>query len=454
MTSTDRYFKNGYFEENFGLVCCDEQLLIDKFGVDGKLVLVAGSLDEASEKEIITDYVADMLIAYKYYKESADYQGVMAYFDHCISGIIYTGYKEKYQSIIDENAEYRLNGGDDSKFYVEYSNNQVFQSYIKDIFSNIGYTYLLADNLDNYTYTRTSFASLFSYWKIEGQDPIFTETSTTSSVQFTLDKKLVGNEVIFSYSVYNKLFSTNYNEFTYTSFVPHTVKLYRLSNLTDGEVVGEYELYIKSLTKSSSTASSEALNGIYHSNIKCSGLMFSDLSQSTVIYNTAKAEGLHIKHPDLGGACLVYTVIEIFKAFIYLIIVLLLIFSISHIILYGISSMKKNSYEIGVLKSLGTKNKYISQIFLVKVFIIGLIIGGISLLGIFLTCFISNNLLLVAFEKIVRTSFFDLDIIVIRPLVVVINILLVWIVSIISALIPILYLKKIKPLNILRENKK
>lgn len=454
LASSDRNFKNGYFTESFGLVCCDEQLLIDKFGVDGKLVLVAGSLDKASEKELITDYIADMLISSKYYKESADYEGVMKYFVNNISGIIYTGYKEKYQGIIDECKEFKLNGGSDGEFYEENGDNPVFKSYIKDIHSSLGYSFLLADNLDNFVYSRTSFVSLQSYWHIEGEEPLLTESTTTGAVTFNVDKKLSGNEVTLYFAIYNKLFNTNYNEYTYTSFEPQTIKLYRLSNIHDGEIVGEYEIYVKSLNKSTSTASPEAMNGIFHMDTNCSGLMFSDPSQTNVIFNTAKEEELHIYHPDLGASCLVYTIIEIFKAFIYLIIGLLLVFSVSHIILFGISSMKKNSYEIGVLKSLGAKNKYISQIFLVKVFIIGLIIGAISLVGILLTCFASNQILLLAFTKILRTSFFNLDIIIVRPLVVFINILLVWVVSLISALIPIIYLKKIKPLNILRDNKK
>ena len=338
------------------------------------------------------------------------------------------------------------------KYLNDNRNNKQLKSFLNEIFSCLGYTYMISNDYYNDFNGKVEYFSIGNcFYQKDGEDSVFVSESGNT---YTISKNLVSNEVSFKFTDYNTIFGTSYTEYNLNTFVPHSVKIYKCSNVTDGEKIAEYEIYIKALNNAKTYCSKEGIKNIFDLNMNCIGLMFDNIEQENIILKTANELDLIVFNQDTSKTSAIYTVISIFKGLIYFVIGLLLVFSIVHIILYGITSIKKNSYEIGVLKSLGTKSKYINRIFLIKVFIVGLIIGGISIIGICITCLISDKLLIFAFEKVLRATLFDLKIISISPLLIFINILLVWAVSLISSLIPILYLKKIKPLDILRENKK
>ena len=447
----DGQFKNGYLPETLGLVCCDEELLLSKFGVDGEVIFLEGSLEEGKSKHIITDYIADKLILMKDYSGTADYSGVYQKYNSSYGGIVYTGYKERYGDII-EQLTIATENGTLQKYLNDNRNNKQLKSFLNEIFSCLGYTYMISNDYYNDFNGKVEYFSIGNcFYQKDGEDAIFVSESGNT---YTISKNLVSNEVSFKFTDYNTIFGTSYTEYNLNTFVPHSVKIYKCSNVIDGEKIAEYEIYIKALNNAKTYCSKEGIKNIFDLNMNCIGLMFDNIEQENIILKTANELDLIVFNQDTSKTSAIYTVISIFKGLIYFVIGLLLVFSIVHIILYGITSIKKNSYEIGVLKSLGTKSKYINRIFLIKVFIVGLIIGGISIIGICITCLISDKLLIFAFEKVLRATLFDLKIISISPLLIFINILLVWAVSLISSLIPILYLKKIKPLDILRENKK
>ena len=133
---------------------------------------------------------------------------------------------------------------------------------------------------------------------------------------------------------------------------------------------------------------------------------------------------------------------------------LLFIVSFSHIVLYGINSIRKNIYEIGVLKALGTKSIDIAKIFIVQIAVIGFAISIVSILGIYLSSILSDLLLISAFEEFLTITIYGLNIIPVNIPVVSLDLTLVFIISIISSIIPLIYLKTIKPLNILKGKKK
>ena len=148
------------------------------------------------------------------------------------------------------------------------------------------------------------------------------------------------------------------------------------------------------------------------------------------------------------------TIIFVFEGVCYLILGLLLVFSLAHIIIFGVNSIRKNNYEIGVLKALGTKNMDIGLIFFLKILSVGLMIICASIIGMIICRYISNALLISAFERFVHLTIYNLKIIRIDVLTIFITLLLLLAISLISSIFPLVYLRKLKPLNILRENKK
>ena len=127
---------------------------------------------------------------------------------------------------------------------------------------------------------------------------------------------------------------------------------------------------------------------------------------------------------------------------------------VAHIIAYGINSIKNNLYEVGVLKALGAKSFDIGKIFVLQIIMVGFLICITSIVGMYLTTNLANSLLLSSFEEFIGINIFNIDIITYIPKVVSIDLIILLVLSIVSSVIPLIYLHNIKPLNILKGNKK
>ena len=62
MPSTASNTASFYIEETYGTLVCNEDFLIRKYGVDGKIKVLAGDLYKNNYGTIITDYIADSIL--------------------------------------------------------------------------------------------------------------------------------------------------------------------------------------------------------------------------------------------------------------------------------------------------------------------------------------------------------------------------------------------------------
>ena len=183
-------------------------------------------------------------------------------------------------------------------------------------------------------------------------------------------------------------------------------------------------------------------------------MYFDNTEQYELIKQVSTDNDLLISTVDTPVIPVINTILGIFNGLCYFIIILLFVVSFVHVVLYGINSIKKNIYEIGVLKALGSKNFDIGKIFLIQIGVIGLAISIVSILGIYLSSLFSDLLLVSAFEEFLTITIFGLNIIPVMPKIVTLDLVLVFFISIISSIIPQLYLITVKPLNILKGKKK
>ena len=127
---------------------------------------------------------------------------------------------------------------------------------------------------------------------------------------------------------------------------------------------------------------------------------------------------------------------------------------IVYLIVYGINSIRRNLYEIGVLKALGSKSIDISRIFIAQIVGVGALVIIFSILGINVISTISNKMLISAFEEFMTIKIFNLSIIKATFSIMALDLSIVFVVTLVSSNIPLIYLKKVKPLNILKGKKK
>ena len=75
-------------------------------------------------------------------------------------------------------------------------------------------------------------------------------------------------------------------------------------------------------------------------------------------------------------------------------------------------------------------------------------------MGIEVFSSISNKILISAFEDFMTIKIFTLKVIPVKPKIMTFDLIIVFVVTLTSSIIPLIYLKALKPLNILKGKKK
>ena len=439
--------------ETYGTLCCDEEylkkLFSDSLTEDGNLKLTAGSLDDCERNLIMTDYIADILIEHE--NKYSDHESIVKK-SKKTRAIIDTGYKEKYANIYKKVDEAVNNKVSSSDFLLQNSKNEEMINFLKDVETRLALTYSFSDDFhadifSNYTPDELKIADLYCS---DG------EINSTLDSQWTFKRNstLKDDEIYMSYSTYNSIFGTFYSSINDSSFKPIEVTIRKYYN-NDPNGIVEFEKTVKVTKLTNSTAVSknlyrELLEVKYH----CYGLYFDNVEQYDIVRDVSTEQNLLISSIDTPVIPVINTILGLFMGLCYFVLILLFVVSFAHIVLYGIGSIRKNLYEIGVLKALGAKSFDIGKIFIVQIAIIGFLVSIVSILGIYLSALFSDILLISAFEEFLTITIYGLNIIPVIIPIVSLDLTLVFIISIISSIIPLIYLKTIKPLNILKGKKK
>ena len=117
---------------------------------------------------------------------------------------------------------------------------------------------------------------------------------------------------------------------------------------------------------------------------------------------------------------------------------------------FGVKSIRQNTYQIGVIKALGGRNVDVMKIFVLKTFIIGFAVSVISALTSTLFIVAANSILVASIETVLGMKLLTVSIISIIPALLVLDAAAMIIISFISALLPTIMLKKIKPFKIIK----
>jgi ABC-type antimicrobial peptide transport system permease subunit len=120
------------------------------------------------------------------------------------------------------------------------------------------------------------------------------------------------------------------------------------------------------------------------------------------------------------------------------------------LILFGLRSIKQNSYQIGVIKALGGRNVDVQKIFVIKTFIIGIIIAIVSTATSVLFIGAADKVLIASIETVLKLNVEGFEVIRFMPRLIAFDAVLMIFLSFISALIPAILLKKIKPVEIIK----
>jgi ABC-type antimicrobial peptide transport system permease subunit len=108
-------------------------------------------------------------------------------------------------------------------------------------------------------------------------------------------------------------------------------------------------------------------------------------------------------------------------------------------------------HEIGIMKALGTKNRSILAVFGLQVLLITLLTCIMMTVGYYFFIDLANDVLIDSLKRLAQNRVVpDLDFFVFVPLISLINCMLICILSVISLIFPMIKIKAIKPVKIIK----
>lgn len=411
------------------------------------LDIYRGSVEQNTGGIYITDFVADSFIFYgkaENYDEilGQQFEGSNDYWpDGYVNGIINTSYKEKYKGVIDQinsmTKESPLT--EEIISFLDYVNQALAISYyFGDNYKEISSTNIYEGN---YVYTRNFF--------VNGVDASSTISYISCGSYF--DCVLGDNEVFMDVEAYNKIFGTEYTYGNCDTFVPHAISF--LSSDFNNEVVYSKQMTVAGIGKCKGGNMLLADNVFYEYKEKmfhCYGV-YADGEDVSGFINYTMDNGYSNISLKMSAIQTMSQAVETFNKFFEFIAMILVCACVFIITSFGVKNIKSKMYEVGVMKALGCKLSSFFVIFGLHTLLIAFTTIVVFVVGYVAFANVANHILLESLKAITPTKIMlDLQFIKFDWQLALINSAVVVFISIVSTIIPIILLRRIKPVTIIK----
>lgn len=411
------------------------------------LDIYRGSVEQNTGGIYITDFVADSFIFYgkaENYDEilGQQFEGSNDYWpDGYVNGIINTSYKEKYKGVIDQinsmTKESPLT--EEIISFLDYVNQALAISYyFGDNYKEISSTNIYEGN---YVYTRNFF--------VNGVDASSTISYISCGSYF--DCVLGDNEVFMDVEAYNKIFGTEYTYGNCDTFVPHAISF--LSSDFNNEVIYSKQMTVAGIGKCKGGNMLLADNVFYEYKEKmfhCYGV-YADGEDVSGFINYTMDNGYSNISLKMSAIQTMSQAVETFNKFFEFIAMILVCACVFIITSFGVKNIKSKMYEVGVMKALGCKLSSFFVIFGLHTLLIAFTTIVVFVVGYVAFANVANHILLESLKAITPTKIMlDLQFIKFDWRLALINSVVVVFISIVSTIIPIILLRRIKPVTIIK----
>ena len=461
-----------YAHENYGLLLCDKDYLIDMFGENGELVLLAGDLESSYTGSgiLITDYFADSIIQHDIVEKNnvyTSYDKIVNGEAFCpagqnvacrISGIIKTNYKEKHKAIFDKYEEMTgPNAPEEATFDSYIAGDSNYVRFADDVVLNLGIAYSLNPNyIDSFTLEETSVVRCNGLYFAAGDKMASGKKLTCMSTILTglETTDFDDNEIAIPYEMYNTLYGTSYTSADANKMnrvAKQTVKVIRyVDDDPKNEIVYDLDFTITAVTTTRLVGNEETMMRIKKNDWYPSKIYIKDIKDVDNAVNFVDKSDYQFGSRAQKNVQRINELIFTFRNLFLLLEVTTIVMTAFFLILFGLRSIKQNSYQIGVIKALGGRNVDVQKIFVIKTFIIGIIIAIISTATSVFFIGVADKVLIASIETVLGLNVDGFEVIRFIPRLIAFDGILMIFLSFISALIPAILLKKIKPVEIIK----
>ena len=143
--------------------------------------------------------------------------------------------------------------------------------------------------------------------------------------------------------------------------------------------------------------------------------------------------------------------VEVFIPIFELVAIFLCVGVIFILVNFSSKMINDKMKEIGILKALGVKNAPLSLIFGLQILLIALLTCVMTTAGQYLFIDLANDVLIESLKKLASSYIvMDLQFLTFQPNIAVANCMLIWVLSMVSIVFPMVKIKEIKPVKIIK----
>ncbi len=446
-------YKFFYAKSGLGVMQTTEEYLASLYGKDGKLTVLSGQLGEDGVGVIVTDYFADSILEANPKMRVSDEEiesgvdkyknvttGQMLFSRYRVRAVIETGYTERYADLIErfqrgesidtkDKALVDLYEELDGSLNLGYSFNPDFgEEFVKD--TSLGFAYF---GKCRYTAGDREYTSSAQYVY---QDKKNLKTGeilvredlyrTIMGITTTVDwEEAKGTKITLRVSDYTAEQPNFEKTFTVVGKVTGGNNNALTVSPEDYKLFLQYSVYAYAVTIDGGDVMSSFTMG--------EEMGFKLLSPTgNALYTVARATGVFIK---------------LFKLIIYMMLALTIVTLLS----FSVGSIKKCMYEIGVLRAQGARTRHLVAAFALQQLLVGMVAAGLSTLGLFFGSGACNVILGAGFAAFSKNAFMrEVQFIRFMPNVALLDVGLLLFFSVVTIIVPLLILRRVKPREIIR----
>lgn len=444
--------KHIYTKTMFGTLACDEEYLLSKFGVDGKLKVLAGDPYQTLTDGtiIITDYLADAMRIYnpQRYRTYEDILGPLyegKYIWANISAIIDTGYKEKYADIIKTVAS----NVDKLEEGIDMLDEDEAIAFIDDVQTNLAIAYSMNPDfisaVKDYRYK--------NYNEIPGSVTIGNKSFSPEYIWMVTSDfhgiTMNDGEMLLSQTLFSQMFPELSKE-KFTFPIDMTVTWHEWDN-GEGEVIFNKTYTVIGFSPAHQSVISE--NDLVE--IKMAGIIpyavyIENHSRINETIDIMAERGFSWSSIEGQAVTLLNKSVNMFFDLFRLIEIMMLVMTVIFLISHSIRSIKSNYYQIGVIKAIGARSIDIGKVYIMQNLLLSAIISILTYIGSIIFIDVANGILIKSFIEITGARVGSIDIISFNPALVITAIIATMILGLLSTAAPLILLHNIKPINIIK----
>lgn len=453
-------FKELYLQEGYGVLPLDNNYLKDLFGE----YTYVGNLNDKPYGLIITDFLADSILHYRS-DTYTKYEEIIGRYTNkenssyaYINAIINTDYKTKYSDLI--NTFINNYQTPNSEVIDNLLKSDEYMRFFEDVKNRLGISYSLNPNFftDSASLEARDFAMITdTQFDVPGQSKRIPIASNWVSVDDKYGYNLAENTLGISFTTFKKLLSlpetTTYEDVSLYNGT--TIKLLKYRKYhPDNVPVLEKDVTIQIFNTNyfSYIGSDDLVIALRHYDVIPYVIYLNDLNTAAEAYTALMDTPFIARSSAIEAGVEINKTVSVFNNIFVLILFMILAGILLVIGFYIFIILYTKKRDIGILKALGMKNKDLMIIYIIQIFFTTLIMAILFAIGLVVFTNVANNILFDSFMSYLKNPALKMiNILTFNPVILVIDLFIILGINILLILVPFLVMKKIKPINIIKE---